>query len=175
MQYKMKKSKFPLDKSINSDIIITVTITVIDLGGDPVTKYSRQRQTILEVLKSVTCHPTAAWIYERVRQEIPNISLGTVYRNLSLLKASGDIISFTPEDGVERFDGDIRPHFHLMCRSCGQVADIPEIEMQGVERQAEQLSGCEITGYDVMFYGLCKHCKVKINDGTAEKNGGNLS
>ena len=128
-------------------------------------KHSRQRDAVLDYLRSVTCHPTAALIYDRVRDEIPNISLGTVYRNLSELKESGEIISFTPGDGIERFDGDTREHLHLICRSCGEVADMPRTDFACVIGELEQLSGCRVEDYDVIFKGLCSSCNNKINGG----------
>jgi Fur family peroxide stress response transcriptional regulator len=126
-----------------------------------VKKYSRQREAILTVLRRVHCHPTAAWIYDRVRQEIPNISLGTVYRNLSELKRSGEILSFTPADGVERFDGDTAAHDHMVCISCGAVLDIPHMDFTPFMKAAEESSHCTITGGEILFYGICPHCQMK--------------
>ena len=86
--------------------------------------YSHQRETILSVLRSTNTHPTANWIYEKVREKIPNISLGTVYRNLSVLTESGDIIGINVGDGFEHFDGDISPHLHLCCKKCNSIVDV---------------------------------------------------
>lgn len=123
-------------------------------------KYSRQREAILTVLEGVECHPTAAWIYDRVRQEIPNISLGTVYRNLAELKRSGEIIGFTPADGVERFDGDVSAHDHMVCNSCGEVMDLPHTDLTPVLRKAEEGSNCSITGGEILFHGICPRCQM---------------
>ena len=87
--------------------------------------YSRQREAILDVLRSTDTHPTANWIYERVREKIPNISLGTVYRNLSALAQNGDILSINVGDGFEHFDGDIKAHVHLSCKICKNIIDAP--------------------------------------------------
>ena len=122
-------------------------------------KYSRQREAILTVLRGVSCHPTAAWIYDRVRQEIPNISLGTVYRKLASLKRSGEIISFTPADGVERFDGDTAAHDHMICVSCGEVVDIPHVDIAPLLQEAEARSHCTVTGGEILFHGICPHCQ----------------
>ena len=85
--------------------------------------YSKQREAILTVLRQTDTHPTANWIYEQVREIIPNISLGTVYRNLSELSLNGDILSLHVGDGFEHFDYDTSPHAHLHCKACGCIAD----------------------------------------------------
>ena len=85
--------------------------------------YSRQREAILSVLRSTDTHPTANWIYTKVRETIPNISLGTVYRNLLDLSNSGEIICIDVGDGSLHYDGDIFPHLHLCCKNCNSVTD----------------------------------------------------
>ena len=122
-------------------------------------KYSRQRETVLKTLQGVTCHPSAAWIYDQVRKELPSISLGTVYRNLAALRDAGEIISFTPGDGTERFDASTYPHYHLFCENCSAVLDLPLPLLTGVEKQAEACSGCSISRHQLIFYGLCPACR----------------
>ena len=87
--------------------------------------FSRQREEIIRVLRSTDTHPTAAWVYSKVKEAIPNISLGTVYRNLAALSVSGEILSLSVGDGFEHFDGNAAPHAHLHCRSCGKIFDAP--------------------------------------------------
>lgn len=122
-------------------------------------KYSRQRECVMKVLRDVTCHPSASWVYDQVRRELPHISLGTVYRNLSELRAAGEIISFTPGDGTERFDADTSAHCHFYCESCRAVLDVPLSCLEDLDRQAERESGCRIRRRQLMFYGLCPACK----------------
>lgn len=86
--------------------------------------YSRQREAVLRALCSTTSHPTATWIYEQVRQEIPNISLGTVYRNLSGLCEDGRIRKLSFGDASDHFDGDITVHSHFYCETCGEITDV---------------------------------------------------
>ena len=88
-------------------------------------KYSRQRESIKENLMNRYDHPTAETVYLDVKKDYPNISLGTVYRNLSLLSEIGEIQKISSSNGPERFDGNPKPHFHFFCRKCGQVTDIP--------------------------------------------------
>ncbi len=123
--------------------------------------YSKQREAILEVLRSTDTHPTANWIYERVREIIPNISLGTVYRNLSGLTADGAILQIDVGDGFEHFDGDISPHLHLYCRECGKIFD-NRIETDYITQEALK---CGFTTDTTIYvaYGFCKTCNKTIN------------
>ena len=91
--------------------------------------YSKQREAILQVLSETKSHPDAAWVYEQTRKIIPNISLGTVYRNLSNLQQSGEIVSLGVYGGVERFDADISEHLHFFCKKCRFFSQI-EINMR---------------------------------------------
>ena len=83
-------------------------------------KYSRQRESIMEFLRGRDDHPTADTVYMNIRRVYPNISLGTVYRNLSLLASLGEITRITCEDGADRFDAVTKPHYHVFCRRCGR-------------------------------------------------------
>ena len=87
-------------------------------------KYSRQRQVIKDFLMTRKDHPTADVVYMNVRQEYPNISLGTVYRNLTLLADMGEILRLRVGDGVDHFDADTSKHYHFICSECGQVIDL---------------------------------------------------
>lgn len=87
-------------------------------------KYSRQRESIKEFLMTRTDHPTADTVYHQLRKIYPNISLGTIYRNLALLADIGEIQKICTGDGADRFDGQIRPHYHVICTRCHQVMDL---------------------------------------------------
>ena len=87
-------------------------------------RFSKRRQCILDNLESRTDHPTAEMVYSSVRKEIPNISLGTVYRNLKDLASEYQILSFT-QNGKEHFDGNNHPHIHVCCYLCGKIEDHP--------------------------------------------------
>ncbi len=122
--------------------------------------YSKQREAILEVLRATDTHPTATAVYEKVREKLPNISLGTVYRNLAALRENGDIIGISVGDGFEHFDGDAAPHVHLNCRKCGKIEDI---SMQG--DPAGELAGTRGFVPDTsvyIVYGLCDNCNQSI-------------
>lgn len=131
-------------------------------------KYSRQRETVLEVLQSVKTHPTASWIYDRARLEIPNISLGTVYRNLSELRKFGYIISFKTDDGNEHFDATTDKHYHFCCTECGKVIDLILEGTEELDSKAQKILDCEVNVHQLLFYGRCKLCmnsaKLKPNN-----------
>ena len=93
-------------------------------------KYSRQREYIREYVRSCKEHPTADSIYGKMKEEFPNISLGTVYRNLSLLVELGEITKISVDNGPERFDCNTKPHSHFVCTYCHciQDMDLPEID-----------------------------------------------
>ncbi len=122
--------------------------------------YSKQREAILEVLRSTDTHPTANWIYEKVRERIPNISLGTVYRNLSGLTADGVIIKIEVGDEFEHYDGDISPHIHLYCRECKKIYD-QKLKTDYISTQAKACGFLPDTTIYVA-YGICNQCKQKI-------------
>ena len=123
--------------------------------------YSRQREAILEALRSTNTHPTAGWIYKKVREQLPNISLGTVYRNLSALSEAGEILSINVGDGFEHYDGDISPHIHLHCRCCNTIIDA-RLENDPFLKAAKINGFTPDTGAYIIC-GICKNCNSKTN------------
>lgn len=122
-------------------------------------KYSRQREMIKEFLMTRKDHPTADVVYMNVRQSNPNISLGTVYRNLTLLADIGEIQRLRVGDGVDHFDADTSPHYHFICNACGAVIDLNMESIDGITDIANRnFDGC-IHGHITYFYGLCPSCK----------------
>lgn len=119
---------------------------------------TRQRQLILEVLRSTDSHPTADWIYEQARKKMPKISLGTVYRNLNLLRDLGEIIELNFGSTFSRFDGNPLPHYHFTCLKCGRVYDVDEPLHPELEERVERSMGCEVTNHRLEFYGTCREC-----------------
>lgn len=147
-----------------SFIIILVTIIIIVFEGRiPVTtlKYSRQRESIKEYLRSTCEHPTADTVYLQVKQEYPNISLGTVYRNLNLLADIGEAVKITTPYGGDRFDGCTHPHYHFCCTNCGRVIDLDLEQLHCVNKEAEKNFDGIIESHSMMFYGTCGECIKK--------------
>ncbi|MCI8861154.1 MAG: transcriptional repressor [Lachnospiraceae bacterium] len=123
-------------------------------------KYSRQRESIKSFLLSRYDHPTADTIYMNVRKEFPNISLGTVYRNLALLTDLGEIIKITT-DGADRFDAHVEPHSHFICRGCHEVLDIQMEDEDFIDEEAQKKFSGRIEGHTVQYFGLCEGCLAK--------------
>lgn len=126
-----------------------------------VTKFSRQRESIKNFLKATTTHPTADMVYSTLREQYPNISLGTVYRNLNFLVENGEIIRLSCGDGSEHFDGNPMPHNHFICQQCKQVYDLVMEPIDHINLIAGANFDGEIKGHVTYFYGICKQCKEK--------------
>ena len=125
-------------------------------------KKSRQRDAILMFLKDRKDHPTADTVYENVRKEYPNISLGTVYRNLTLLSEMGTIQKLRMgSTAPDRFDYNSAPHYHFLCRECGSVLDLEIDNLESVDTFAGVHFAGKIEGHVAYFYGLCPECAKK--------------
>ncbi len=127
-------------------------------------RFSRQRQLILDTVCSLHCHPTADDIYSIVKNRIPGISLGTVYRNLNVLAEEGLIQKISLGKLTERYDARVEPHYHMVCLKCGRVVDIPLSYEQEIDKRANGSCTHQITGHDIVFSGICADCKDKKND-----------
>ena len=126
-----------------------------------VLKHSKQRDSIKEFLMGRKDHPTAAVGYANERRTFPNISLGTVYRNLTLLADIGEISRIHVGDGVDHFDADTSPHYHFICSECGCVRDL---DMPGIDLDeiASRNFDGQIESSNTIFYGTCSDC-IKCN------------
>ncbi len=123
-------------------------------------RMTNQRRVILDVLRGTTCHPTADWIYEHVREQLPNVSLGTVYSNLRRLTEMGEIMELNFGSSYSRFDGNARNHYHFTCDTCGNVFDLPIPVQRQLEEEAEKL-GFRVTHHRLEYYGTCPDCQEK--------------
>ncbi len=119
---------------------------------------SIQRDAILEVLASTKRHPDAIWVYEKVKQQIPNISLGTIYRNLSELSKNGMILELHAKDNVKNYDFTVSNHAHFVCSSCGSITDV-----SSTDNTVSTIDGNHIDYMSVMYYGVCKDCLKTAN------------
>lgn len=122
--------------------------------------YSRKREAVLRAVRSTTCHPTAEWVYRTLKPEYPDLSLGTVYRNLTQFKADGTIASVSIVNGQERYDGNVKPHTHFVCTRCGAVLDVPgNFLSESQVKSAAGKMGLEVTSSDVLLHGICNKCR----------------
>ena len=123
------------------------------------TKQFRKRNAILNYLRSTDVHPSAEMVYSHLKQEYPDISLGTVYRNLAMFKDKGEIISVGTVNGVERFDGNTMPHVHFICTGCNGVSDLPQIDVpEELNRKVTAETGGTIDMCQLTFVGRCNQC-----------------
>jgi Fe2+ or Zn2+ uptake regulation protein len=105
-------------------------------------------------------HPRADWVYDQVRQEIPNISMGTVYRNLNALAESGDIRQVGIADGTSRFDGNTCDHYHFRCEKCGRIFDLDAPVDQSISQRVAENTGFKVYRQRMELIGLCNACQV---------------
>lgn len=119
-------------------------------------KHSRKRDAILECVRSTRLHPSADWVYAQLKPEIPDLSLGTVYRNLSLLKQEGVITSVGVVDGMERFEGNTVPHAHFVCSHCSAVIDVDGIDPP--QSLCQQVTCGSVRECVLTFTGICNQC-----------------
>lgn len=124
-------------------------------------KYSKQREALLTLLRSTRSHPSADWLYENLREEFPNISLGTVYRNLAVLADNGEIIKIRTSSNKEHFDGFVHKHHHFVCRGCDKIMDVSIDGIENAEKQAAQKLQATVEDSSLVFYGLCRECSKK--------------
>ncbi len=132
------------------------------------TRKTRQRQVVLETLKETTAHPTADELYEEVREKMPRVSLGTVYRNLEILSTCGEIIKLDLGEGKKRFDARMDPHHHFRCTQCGRIYDLPFIPVEGIMQEAARMSHFKVTGIQIGFEGVCDACLGNEKKNTKE-------
>ena len=131
-------------------------------------KHFRKRDAILTCLRQTTVHPSAEWIYAQLKPEIPDLSIGTVYRNLALFKDKGMIISVGTVKGVERFDGNTEPHVHYICTECGAVQDLGSIRVPDeLSRKAATETGGQVGSCQLTFTGVCMECLNKNTEESA--------
>ena len=123
--------------------------------GERAMRYSKQRETVYQTLKSMCSHPDASQIYQLVREKIPNVSLGTVYRNLGELCQAGLVHRVSVENSAERFDARTDPHAHFVCHGCGCVSDV-SLEDVTVQHGLDGVSHCKVE-----LYGTCDQCRNK--------------
>lgn len=125
-------------------------------------KYSRQRDLLLKVLQENVVHPTADFLYNKIKEMDPNMSLATVYRNLNLLADNGLIKRINGLDGVTHFDHHTHNHYHFICSKCNKVYDVPYDIAPELADKVLARTGLMVESYDISFKGICPDCK-KVN------------
>jgi Fur family transcriptional regulator, peroxide stress response regulator len=129
-------------------------------------RLTRPRRLILDVVRATDVHPTAAFVYERVRRRLPRVSLGTVYRNLRMLAAEGFLAERTDAGGL-RFDGNTGLHDHFTCLTCGRIYDVPARVERGARRRIAARTGFEVLDHRTEYYGRCAACRRRLGRSSA--------
>lgn len=123
------------------------------------TRNTRQKRVILKLLKSTDTHPTADWIYEQARKVLPDISLGTIYRNLRVLTETNVIQELNYGSTYSRYDGNPAEHYHFICSECQRVLDVPLKIQQELNFKVEEATGWKVGLHRMEFYGICSDCQ----------------
>lgn len=121
--------------------------------------YSRQRELTLKIVQQNMVHPTADYVYEQLKKELPNISLATVYRNLNQLAEADLIRRVECLDGSVHFDHNTHNHYHFICIKCNKVYDIPYEVAPDLEQRVLVETGLQVISHDIAFKGICQHCQ----------------
>lgn len=119
----------------------------------------KHRTLIFEIIKSSSEHLTAEEIYMKAKQQQPSIAMGTVYRNLGLMTADGEIRRISMPDSPDRYDKSLCPHEHLICQDCGKLSDV---SIPGLKDYLTEQIHVEILGYELNLKYICDQCKKRI-------------
>jgi len=125
---------------------------------------TRQRQVIMEELRATDQHPSADDLHGRVKQKLPRISLGTVYRNLEILTELGEIQTIALAGNLKRFDGIPQNHYHMRCVHCDRLVDAPMEVIDSLERALQEKTEFRILDHQLEFTGICPDCQALLND-----------
>jgi len=143
-----------------ADEKLQVAIETLKKSGVRITP---QRHAVLEYLLTSMSHPTADEIYKALENKFPNMSVATVYNNLRILREIGLVRELTYGDDSSRFDSNMREHYHIICKDCGEIVDFHYPTLDEIESLAEKVSGFEISHHRLELYGKCKECsEVKV-------------
>lgn len=127
-------------------------------------RVTKQREAILKILRSNRSHPSADQIYDAVRKEIPNISKGTVYRNLQVLREDGAISELNLNGTLSRYEEKQDKHYHFRCEQCGRVFDLDEPVNTEIEKTVAERTGFKVSSHQTEFRGLCKDCQQELGN-----------
>ncbi len=125
-------------------------------------RFSKKRQAIIDCLKNTNEHPNAEWVYNRLKPEFPDLSIGTVYRNINELLEDGELVCVSVVNNKERYDAFTKPHTHAICSGCGKIIDVFDVSVpQNMIDDAQNITGFKIDYSKLQFVGLCDECSKK--------------
>lgn len=122
--------------------------------------FSKKREMIYKKLCATKSHPTAEWLYSELKDECPDLSIGTVYRNIAYFKENGMIVSIGNVDGHERFDAKTTPHTHFVCQKCNSVFDVDCVDTSNKSEYyvINSTLGHKVNYHNTSYYGICVDC-----------------
>ncbi len=123
--------------------------------------FSPKRNAIYNAICNTDTHPSVKWVYDKLKPDIPDLSLGTVYRNIALFKEEGKINVVCNVNGEERLDGKTRPHPHFVCNGCGKIVDLRENGSFADENRELTRMGYTVNSRYVIYYGYCPNCSAE--------------
>lgn len=130
--------------------------------GKSTVRYSKKREAIFNALQETKIHPTAEWLFQKLKPEYPDLSLGTIYRNLSFFQEQGMVKSVGVVKGQERYDADTTTHSHFICEKCGSVTDLMDISLtKSIAQQVEKNYGFSVSRHELNIYGDCGCGNIK--------------
>ncbi len=124
-------------------------------------KRSRQRERILSILQNTESHPTASWVYDELKKEFNNLSMGTVYRNINILVDQNLVHKIEAGSSFDRFDANTDLHYHFICRECGCIDDLAIDKQVELNEMVRSETGYEPDSHRLDFYGICPACREK--------------
>jgi len=124
-------------------------------------RHSRQRERLLAILRATESHPTATWLYDRLKEEFSSLSLGTVYRNLAILIGQGLVRKIDAGSTFDRFEAKTTPHYHLICNRCGKIVDFEERLFPELNDAVGRSTDFEVEMHQIDFFGTCPECRAK--------------
>ncbi len=133
-------------------------------------KRSKQRQRMLELLKQTEIHPTADWLYDKLKKEFPSLSMGTVYRNLNILVEQKLIQKLPFGSTHDRYEVIKSPHYHLVCENCGSVQDFNMPQYRDINEYAQKMIRFNISRHRIDFFGICEKCQSKNKKPKTERS-----
>lgn len=144
-----------------------ITVPIIKRGseieGHMQYRRSRQRDRLLEMLRETGSHPTADWLYHSLKDEFPNLSLGTVYRNLTILIEQGLVKKIDFGSTFDRFEAHTSPHYHFICESCGSISDLELPVDDSLNDRVTKETPFAASRHRIEFFGICDKCRAKEN------------
>lgn len=122
---------------------------------------SRQREKMMELLLGTDTHPTANWLYDKMREEFPSLSLGTVYRNLGILEDQGKVVKLSFGSTFDRYDAFVEEHPHFICKICGRIFDMHDMHIPDLMETEQGYTRHRLETVSLKFQGICKDCLDK--------------